>query len=164
MSEGEGEPVATKARRFRCPPEDVFRVLEDGWLYPSWVVGATRMRDVDVEWPTPGFGLQHSVGVWPLLINDSSTSELWEPPRRMVLKARGWPIGEARVTIEVLPADGGCLVFMQERAVSGPATLLPTRITDAILQWRNRETLRRLAYLAEGLHRETTRSVDAPEG
>jgi hypothetical protein len=38
-------------RRCNCSPEQVFAVLHDGWTYPVWVVGASRMRDVDPGWP-----------------------------------------------------------------------------------------------------------------
>ena len=58
-------------RRLNCSPEEVFDVLNDGWSYPLWVVGASRIRDVDAGWPGPGSKLHHSFGVWPLLIDDS---------------------------------------------------------------------------------------------
>lgn len=45
-------------------------MLADGWLYPSWVVGASRMREVDVKWPASRSRIHHSVGVWPALIDD----------------------------------------------------------------------------------------------
>ena len=34
-----GGAMARNTRQFRCEPEDVFAVLGDGWLYPTWVVG-----------------------------------------------------------------------------------------------------------------------------
>lgn len=142
--------MSRNVRRMNCPPEAVFRVLADGWLYPGWVVGASRMRDVDIAWPQAGSTLHHSVGVWPALLDDTTSAVTWDPPRRMVMTARGWPIGEARVTIDVKPFGAGCLVRIQEEAVSGPAKALPRVLTDALLQWRNAETLHRLAYLAEG--------------
>ena len=55
-------------RWFNSSPEQVFAVLQDGWTYPGWVVGATRMREVDEGWPAPGTKLHHSFGVWPLVI------------------------------------------------------------------------------------------------
>jgi hypothetical protein len=61
-------------RRFNCSPEQVFVVLHDGWTYPVWVVGASRMRDVDAGWPAPGTKLYHSFGVWPLLLDDTQRS------------------------------------------------------------------------------------------
>ncbi|MDQ2670735.1 MAG: SRPBCC family protein [Gemmatimonadota bacterium] len=142
--------MARNVRRMQCGPESVFEVIGEGWLYPAWVVGASRMREVDSSWPQPGSRLHHSVGVWPALIDDSTSCTEWDPPRRAVLTARGWPLGEARVTIDVKPHDDGCLVRIQEEAVSGPA-LLARPIVDLLLLWRNAETLHRLAYLAEGI-------------
>ena len=142
--------MSTNVRVMDCTPEDVFAVLEDGWLFPTWVVGASRMRDVDALWPNAGAKLQHSVGVWPMLIDDESTMLEWDPPRMMAMQAKGWPIGEARVTIEVKPRGDGCVVRITERAVKGPGTLIPTPIADAMLHVRNVETLRRLAFIAEG--------------
>ena len=77
-------------------PQAVFEVLADGWLYPGWVVGASRMRAVDAAWPAEGARLHHSVGVWPLLIHDETVSLEWRPPNRAVVRAKGRPIGEAR--------------------------------------------------------------------
>ncbi|MFB4354220.1 SRPBCC family protein [Microbacterium sp. LS_15] len=142
--------MAKNVRTLDCRPEDVFGVLGDGWLYPGWVVGASRMRDVDETWPQPGAELHHSVGVWPALLDDTTVVEEWDPPRKMVMRAKGWPIGEARVTIRVRTYDGGCMARIDEEPVNGPATLLPGFLTTPLLRWRNSETLHRLAYLAEG--------------
>lgn len=144
--------MAVNHQFFNCSPERVFDVLADGWLYPGWVVGASRMRSVDDAWPAPGSGLHHSVGVWPALINDSTTVLEWDAPRHALFKARGWPIGEAHVAVDVRERGGGdgCLVRITEDAVAGPARLVPTLLANALLQARNAETLRRLAYLAEG--------------
>ncbi|WP_309104660.1 SRPBCC family protein [Microbacterium sp.] len=141
--------MARNVRVLACTPEDVFRVLANGWLYPAWVVGASRMRKVEGRWPQPGAKLHHSFGTWPILIDDTTSVVEWDPPRRAVLQARGWPIGEARVSIEVRPRGDGCVVRIHEQAVSGPAAFVPRVFTDPALHWRNSETLRRLAYLAE---------------
>jgi hypothetical protein len=142
--------MSTTTRRSRCRPEDVFAVLSDGWLYPQWVVGAARMRAVDDSWPAPGSRLHHSVGPWPLLIDDTTSCVEHDPPRRMVLQARAWPAGEASVEITVEPAADGCIMTIVEDASSGPATLIPKALRRPVLHWRNTETLRRLALLAEG--------------
>lgn len=141
--------MARNVRKLQCSPAAVFRVIGDGWLYPGWVVGASRMREVDASWPQPGSRLHHSVGVWPALLDDTTTCTEWDPPHRAVLTARGWPLGEARVTIDVKPQGDGCLVRLQEEAVSGPA-LLVRPLVDLLLRGRNAETLHRLAFLAEG--------------
>jgi hypothetical protein len=139
-------------RRLKCLPEQVFAVLNDGWTYPLWVVGASRMRDVDDAWPAPGSKLHHSFGVWPLLIDDSTEVLEIEPGKRLVLEARGWPIGKARVEITVDANGNGSLVSISEDASGGPARLIPEPIRQPVIDFRNRETLRRLGYLAEGRH------------
>ena len=133
-----------------CPPEAVFAVLADGWLYPSWVVGASRIRDVEVAWPAAGAKIHHSFGVWPVLIDDSTSVLEYDPPRRMVLKARGWPLGSARVVLEVKPTAGGCRMTIDEDAIEGPGTLVPKPVRSQLIHVRNVETLRRLRFLAEG--------------
>ncbi|HEV7812439.1 MAG TPA: SRPBCC family protein [Leifsonia sp.] len=142
--------MATNTRVLRCSPEDVFGVLADGWLYPSWVVGASRIRDVDESWPAPQSSIQHSFGVWPVLLDDSTYVLEWDPPRRAKLRARGWPIGEAFVLIEVKRRGDGCVVRIVEDAVVGPGKLIPPFLRDIGIHYRNTETLRRLGYLAEG--------------
>jgi len=142
--------MSVNVRTIECTPDELFAVLSDGWLFPTWVVGASRMRDVDAAWPAVGSALQHSFGVWPALIDDKTTVLEWDPPRRMVIQPSGWPIGEARVTIEVRPHANGCQVRITEKAVKGPGALVPPAILDVGLGIRNIETLRRLAYVAEG--------------
>ena len=145
-------------RTIHASPDAVWRVLSDGWLYPLWVVGATRMRDVDPEWPAQGSRLHHSAGVWPLIVNDETTVEAVEPQRRMQLRAKGWPLGEADVLIELEPTDDGSgpgtggetVVRIHEDAASGPARLVPGVVRSPLMKWRNSESLRRLAFLAEG--------------
>jgi len=143
--------MSRNTRVLKCSPEAVFRVLGDGWLFPAWVVGASRMREVDEAWPQPGSRLHHSFGVWPMLLNDETVAEAIEPNRRLVIRPKGWPIGEARVTIDVKPRADGCVVRIQEEAIAGPGRLVPAWLMDLALHWRNRETLHRLAYLAEGM-------------
>jgi hypothetical protein len=142
--------MSTNVRRMDCTPEQVFDVLADGWLFPVWVVGASRMRDVDEAWPEVGSHLHHSFGVWPVLINDETRVLEWDPPRRMVIKPAGWPLGEAKVTLEAKPSGDGCLVRILEEAVKGPGALIPDAVLDVPLHIRNVETLRRLAFVAEG--------------
>jgi hypothetical protein len=142
--------VSKNQRLFQCSPAAVFRVIGNGWLYPSWVVGASRMRQVDPEWPAVGSQLHHSFGTWPLLIDDVSVVQKFVPDRLIMVRAKGWPAGEADVIIEATPAPGGCTVSIYEDAVKGPGTLVPSVVRQPLLKWRNDETLRRLAFIAEG--------------
>lgn len=145
--------MVTIRRAIDATAEAVWKVLADGWLYPSWVVGASRMRDVDPAWPEVGAQLHHSVGSWPLLLDDTTTVLACVPHRELVLRARAWPMGEAEITLRLADRDGACEVVMAEEAVSGPGRLLPPSVLAAVLTPRNGESLRRLAYLAEGRSR-----------
>ncbi len=156
--------MALNTRALKCAPMDVFRVLGDGWLYPSWVVGASRMRDVDDAWPRAGSRLHHSVGVWPFLIDDKTSVTDWSPPHHMEMRARAWPVGEAAVVIDVRSSgDGSCVVRIQEEARRGLARGIPRSLFDVLLRWRNTETLHRLAYLAEGMAERSTQRSTAEE-
>ena len=142
--------MAKNVRILHCRPEDVFDVLADGWLYTTWVVGASRMRAQEPAWPSVGSRLHHSFGVWPVVINDTTTVLEWDPPHRMTIQPAGWPIGEARVHLEVVPHPRGCKVTIVENPVAGPGALVPGFIIQPSIWIRNRETLRRLGWVAAG--------------
>ena len=147
------QPGLTEVKRgTSASVDDVASVIADGWLYPSWVVGASRMRAVDAAWPAEGSQLHHSFGVWPALISDTSEVLLDDLPRRFRLRARGWPLGEATVDIriEARGSGAGSMLTIVEDAVTGPAKVVPRPVRQAVIAWRNAETLRRLAFLAEG--------------
>lgn len=141
--------MSHNTRTFDCSPDDVFDVLEAGWSYASWVVGAARIRDVDATWPRAGSEIHHSVGVWPLMINDSTSVWSVNRPRELVLSARAWPIGRGRVRITCEPEGNQTTVTLDEEVTAGPALKVLEPIRNLVLHWRNSETLRRLAYLAE---------------
>lgn len=136
-------------RLVAAPADRVWDVLADGWLYPLFVVGASRMREVDATWPEPGSDLHHSVGTWPALLDDTTTVLEADPGSMIKLRARGWPAGEAEVTIRLRPRGEETEVIIEEDAVSGPGRLVPPPMRSLPIKWRNTETLRRLAYLAE---------------
>lgn len=137
-------------RRTDAGVDAVWQVLADGWLYPLFVVGASRMREVDRGWPDRGACLHHSVGAWPLLVDDTTEVVEVETGRALRLRARAWPGGEAEVLITVEADGDGTCMAIEEDAVRGPGRLLPGVLRRAQLHWRNTETLRRLALIAEG--------------
>ena len=141
--------MSQNTRVLKASPEAVWEVLADGWLYPVWVVGASRMREVDSSWPKPGSQLHHSVGAWPALIDDTTEVIESTPGQLLSLRARGWPAGEADVLIRLRPVGTGTEVSITEDVARGPGRLMPKLIRDPVLSWRNVETLRRLAYVAE---------------
>jgi len=151
--------MATNTRLIHATPEQVWDVLSDGWLYPLWVVGASRMREVDGHWPSPGARLHHSVGTWPLLIDDATEVVDVVPGSLLKLHAHAWPTGMAEVIMRLEPAGAETEVTMEEDVVAGPGAMLPKPLRDVQLVWRNRESLRRLSYVAE--RRNAGRTVDA---
>lgn len=151
--------ATASVRLFDCTPDDVFAVLGDGWLYPTWVVGASRMRAVDPEWPAEGSHIHHSLGAWPILFDDDTQVVEWSPTRRLRLRAKAGPLGRAVVVIDVKPRGDGCVVRMGEEPVSGATRFLPRFLWAPLLHFRNEETLRRLAYLSEGRRREREAGV-----
>ena len=102
--------MSTVTQVVNSPASAVWKVIADGWLYSGWVVGASRIRSVDGHWPEVGAQLHHSVGAWPLLINDSTKVTAADPGRQLEMIARGWPIGEAKVIITLEDLGGQCRV------------------------------------------------------
>lgn len=143
-------------------PEQVWDVLSDGWLYPVWVVGATHMRDVDDHWPGEGARLHHQVGAWPLMLADTTQVVDSEPARRLVLQARAWPTGEARIEITIDSHADGTLVRMAEAPTHGPAFRLDNPLLRRLLVARNNESLARLAAIVE--HRRSADRHQVPAG
>ncbi|HWD80160.1 MAG TPA: SRPBCC family protein, partial [Kribbella sp.] len=100
-------------------------------------------------WPEPGARIHHSVGAWPFLLDDTTTSLEYEPGRRLRLRIRVWPAGHGEVEFVAAETADGCRLVMTEQAVSGPVALLPSVAADPLLHARNDEALRRLKLLAE---------------
>lgn len=142
--------MSSVSQLFDCPAADVWKVIADGWLYSGWVVGASRIRAVDDHWPEVGSRLHHSVGAWPLVINDSTLVTAVKPGRLLEVTARGWPLGEARVVVRLDDRDGQCQVTIAEDASHGPGKVVPKFLRTPIITLRNRETLRRLELMAAG--------------
>ena len=142
--------MSTVSRLFNSPSEDVWKVIADGWLYSGWVVGASRIRAVDAQWPEVDARLHHSVGAWPLVIDDSTRVTAVETGRSLELVARGWPLGEAKVVITLEDVGTQCRVTMAEDAIRGPGKLVPKAVRDPLISARNTETLKRLELMAAG--------------
>lgn len=141
-------------RDVQAPVEAVWQVLSDGWTYATWVVGASRVRDVDANWPATGSRIHHAFGPWPAVIQDYTRAEVCVPEQELVLKARGWPAGEARVVLRLTPTSTTtCRVSIEEDAIAGPGKLIPAPVRQAVIGPRNKETLYRLALIAEGRYR-----------
>lgn len=133
------------------PIEQAFAVLADGWLYGTWVVGASHIRAVDNGWPAPGTRIHHSFGLWPFTLADSTEVTAIERPHRLELDARLWLFGTARVLLELdEPRPGKTRIRMSERALRGAGTFVPGFAQDLAIGPRNHESLQRLAQLILG--------------
>lgn len=139
----------TAKRDIAASRQRVWDVIADGWTYSQWVVGNSRMRAVDPNWPAPGSIIEHSIGVWPLVINDIARSLTCTPLEELVLVAKGWPFGAARVSLRLFDIDGGCRVEMSEVPANAALRWLPKSLSLAFALPRNRECTSRLATLAE---------------
>lgn len=127
----------------------VFDVLADGWRYSAWVVGTSHMYAVQSEWPAAGSKLWHATGAWPFVVRDETQVVAVEPEQRVELVARGRPLGEARIVLDLDDDGSGCRVTMLEEPTRGLVRWLHNRIGEAVLHWRNAECLTRLKALAE---------------
>lgn len=131
------------------PPERVFEVLSDPFTYQEWVVGTSKIRDADDNYPEVGSRLYHRIGFGPLAIRDHTEVLELEPARKLVLDAHLRPVGRARVRLTLEPHGEGTKVLMEE----GPADRW-SRITmggpaaEPLLRLRNTEALSRLRRVA----------------
>ena len=130
-------------------PDAVFRVLSDPCSYAHWVVGASRTRKADSEWPRPGTRFHHTQGFFGIGVPDNTEVLSANPPRKLVLEARIRPFAVNKVEMHLRARGGGTLVKMVEYPTGGLARLVPRRVTDLALHLRNVESLRRLRKMAE---------------
>lgn len=138
--------------------QEVWAVLADGWSYAAWVVGASRVRDVDRSWPQVGARVHHSIGAWPVLVHDRTTVIQAQPASVLELDVAVWFFGRGVVRFDVEPlTDATCRVIMREHMVGGLLSIPPSVTVDPLLAHRNNETLRRLAALTRGRHEQRER-------
>lgn len=144
-----GIESAITNRELPVPPDRVWQLLADGRRYADWVVGASRIRKVEPEWPDVGSRFHHTVGVWPFHLRDTTVVEECEVGHRLVLEARARPLGRARVEIVREPVAGGTRIMMSENAHSPALARWGNPVLAPLIHVRNVEALRRLAALCE---------------
>jgi uncharacterized protein YndB with AHSA1/START domain len=140
--------VATNKRFMAVPPQAVWDVLADPGDYGYWVVGSKLIRDADPDWPAPGSKFHHTVGVGPFKVSDHTEALEAERPQRLVMRAKGRPVGIARVTMTMTPRDGGTIVQMTESPDGAYRPLVLNPLLHVFTVLRNAESLMRLEELA----------------
>jgi uncharacterized protein YndB with AHSA1/START domain len=141
--------MSSNAISMSAAPDEVFDVLEDAYAYPRWVVGARRIRRVDVSWPEVGSKFHHAIGTAAGELHDSSKILERSRPDHIALEVRFRPTGVARVEIDVVPEGDGSVVTMVETPIDGPVSHLPKLVTDPVLKLRNALSLQRLRHEVE---------------
>jgi uncharacterized protein YndB with AHSA1/START domain len=154
--------VARTVATAGVPPAKVWAVLADPYAYPRWVVGADTIRYVEGNWPAPGAKIHHRVGRGPFKLNDNTEVIESAPPNRLVLQARTRPLGTVRVTMELVPLNGGTRVTMIEDPGDTYTRLLFNVVLDRVVAKRNVESLRRLVSLASGSPPAEEPAIESP--
>ncbi len=132
------------AREIDASPAEVFAVLADPTTYPEWLVGASGIRDVDANFPSPGAKFHHVVGVKPFVIPDSTEVIDVEPDRRLKLRVRTRPFVVAEATFELVGNDDRCVVTLTEVPAFRPLADVVRPLVDPVLHARNHRSLARL--------------------
>jgi uncharacterized protein YndB with AHSA1/START domain len=136
--------VATVHSHIDAPLDDVFAALVDPRTYPSWLIGAKDIREVEDAWPAPGSRFHHRVGVGgPLTVADSTEVLEIDPPALLRLRVRARPLGRGEVSFRLHRLEGGqTCVELEEHPVGALAWAKP--LLDVPTAMRNRRSLEAL--------------------
>jgi uncharacterized protein YndB with AHSA1/START domain len=146
--------VAYTSVELDAPPDDVFALLVDAHAYPRWLIGASRIRDVDDTWPAPGSRFHHRVGFGPFSLADSTKVLAIEPGRMLRLAVRARPLVSAIVTFRVVGDDHRSVLSFEEEPSPRVLGNLVRPVMDPLTHFRNHRSLRRLAALVQSTRPE----------
>ncbi len=131
-------------REFDRPCAEVFDALADPRTYPDWLVGASRIRAVDDDWPAVGSRFHHRVGIGRATIADTTKVLAIEPTRMLRLAVRARPLVSAVVTFELVGEHDRCIVTMEEEPAVRAIGNLVRPLLDPMTHVRNHLSLKRL--------------------
>ena len=139
--------MTVTTRVIAAPPTAVDAVLSDPDTYPSWLVGAKRMLDVDDDFPAPGAGFEHEVGAGPVEVHDRTDVTEHVPGRDLKMVVRARPLLVADVQFHLEPVADGTSVRMEETPRGAYRWL--SWLIEPLVRVRNERSLQRLASLIE---------------
>ncbi|KOG09850.1 MULTISPECIES: SRPBCC family protein [Streptomyces] len=141
-------------RLIEAPPDAVWEVLSDGRSYARFVVGTHESWEQDGQWPVPGAELGYTLKLGPWSYRGRTLSRLCEPTHRLELEVHT-DVGSARVAFRIEPWGDGTLVLVDEHPLRGPAARWHNSAVDALMRWRNRKMLDRLAHVVASTREKT---------
>ena len=130
------------------PPQAVWDALADPAGYGYWVVGSKEIRDAEPGFPAPGTKFHHTIGFGPLTLQDHTEVIEAVEPKFLRLRAKGRPLGTAKVILRMTPVDGGTSVEIEEDPDGSYALLRFSPLLQVATKVRNAESLMRLEELA----------------
>jgi uncharacterized protein YndB with AHSA1/START domain len=136
--------MSSVSRTFHRSLTEVYDLLIDPRTYPSWLVGASDIRDVDDDWPQVGSKFHHRVGVAPFTLADSTELIAYERPHKLRLAVRARPLISAVVTFELVGGTDRCVVTMEEEPAVRPIGNIVRPVMDPLTHLRNHLSLKRL--------------------
>ncbi|MFI0941529.1 SRPBCC family protein [Streptomyces sp. NPDC021020] len=156
--------MAVRHQLVRRPREDVWKVLADRDAYADWVAGTSESHGGSGDWPQEGASLDYDVKLGPWSLSGSTVVREQHRPSRLALEVDSGALGTARVDIEVRPWGDDSLVIVDEHPLTGFAGSIHNAAVDAVLQWRHRRMLARLAEVVEGRARNAPGGGDGGPG
>ena len=140
--------MATNRRFMPVPPQAVWDALADADGYGYWVVGSKAIRDAEPGFPAPGTKFHHTIGFGPLTLRDHTEVIEAVEPKLLWLRAKGRPLGTAKVILRLTPVDGGTSVEIEEDPDGAYSVLRFNPLLQVATRLRNAESLMRLEELA----------------
>lgn len=134
-------PVVVEAR-VPAKRAEVYEVLSDPATYPSWLVGNSRVAEIDDDFPQAGAEFEHTVMAGLMRIDDHSESIGADRNRRLAMRVHAGRF-HARVQFDLESCGKGTTSV---RLAEQPIGLLSfaTPLLRPLLYARNRASLERL--------------------
>jgi carbon monoxide dehydrogenase subunit G len=141
--------MAVRHQLIKRPRDQVWSVLADRRRYAEWVPGTSSSRGGTGEWPAEGATLVYTVRLGPWELEGRTVVRQEERPGRLALEVDSGRLGTARVDIEIKPWGEDSLVIVDEHPLTGLGGAVHNVAVDALLQFRHRRMLARLAEVVE---------------